>query len=623
MNRIPVEGATTNLQQPPTRSRCMDSPRSKTPAEQYRILLGAREQQAEQLDRQDHWLSRARGVVFLSGLCVLAATTTELQISPYWLLPPTGVFLLLIVIHTRILTRLNRTRRAVQYYRDASDRLDHRWQGCGADGGRYLQTDHMYSDDLDMFGHGSLFQLINCARTRLGEDTLAAWLQAPANPTQIRMRQTAVECLRHRGDLREKCAMLDAKVHQGLDQNHLIAWAQESPHPVSLKIRLTAIAFALAASATLGGWLLTDLGYLPLLVVLLFQIPFLFVFRNQIKRVAQTMDQASSGLAILSQMLTLIEDEQFAEGYLRTIRTRLDVDDHCPSRSIRQLENLVQSLNNSLQNQFFVPIALLLCLPIQLVHRIEIWRKHVGSHIPEWMATVGEFEALIAFSGYAFERPADVFPEITEDDLCLEATAVGHPLIPTEQCVRNDVRLDAQQQLILISGSNMSGKSTLLRTTGVNVILALAGAPVCAERLRVCPMQVATVMRISDSLQDGTSLFYAVISRLKSVVELTGASALPLLFLLDEILQGTNSHDRRVGTEGIIQKLLSHSAIGLITTHDLALTEIVNDLHPRAINQHFADDLSEGQMTFDYRIHPGVVQKSNALALMRLMGLEV
>jgi DNA mismatch repair ATPase MutS len=169
----------------------------------------------------------------------------------------------------------------------------------------------------------------------------------------------------------------------------------------------------------------------------------------------------------------------------------------------------------------------------------------------------------------------------------------------------------------------MSGKSTLLRTTGCNVLLALAGAPVCAERLRLSSMQIATVMRISDSLQDGKSLFYAVISRLKSVVDLTSNSEWPLLFLLDEILQGTNSHDRRVGTQGIIQKLLSHGAIGLITTHDLALTEIIDDLQPRAINQHFADDLSEGQMTFDYCIHPGVVQKSNALALMRMMGLEV
>ena len=601
----------------------MDSPQSTTPAEHYQRLLGEREQQAAHLNWQESWFSRARGLVFLIGLCMLAMATADLGVSAYWLILPLCVFLVLVVFHNKICNQLNRTRRAVTHYSDAINRLHHQWHGCGADGERYRDAKHMYSGDLDLFGHGSLFQLINCARTRLGEDTLANWLQFPAAPEIILKRQSAVQSLTKCVQLREACALQDAENELELDQNHLLNWARETPQPVPLGIRILGLIFATAALVAVGGWLLNYHGYLPLLVVLLFEIPFLFCFRNQIKRVAQTMDQASSGLGILSQMLTLIENQQFEDSYLQAIRSQLDVDEHCPSLCIRELQKLVQSLNNSLQNQFFVPIALLLCLPIQLVHRIELWRQRVGSHIPQWLSTVGQFEALIALSGYAFERPEDVFPEIVNEGLCLEAINIGHPLIPVDDCIRNDVQLNADQQLILISGSNMSGKSTLLRTTGCNVLLALAGAPVRAERLRVSPMQIATVMRISDSLQDGQSLFYAVISRLKSVVDLTSTSELPLLFLLDEILQGTNSHDRRVGTEGIIQKLLSHGAIGLITTHDLALTEIVDGLQPRAINQHFADDLSEGRMTFDYRIHPGVVQKSNALALMRMMGLEV
>jgi len=601
----------------------MNSPQSTTPAEHYQRLLGEREQQAAHLNWQESWFSRARGLVFLIGLCMLAMATADLGLSAYWLILPLCVFLVLVVFHNKICNQLNRTRRAVTHYSDAINRLHHQWHGCGADGERYRDAKHMYSGDLDLFGHGSLFQLINCARTRLGEDTLANWLQFPAAPEIILKRQSAVQSLTKCVQLREACALQDAENELELDQNHLLNWARETPQPVPLGIRILGLIFATAALVAVGGWLLNYHGYLPLLVVLLFEIPFLFCFRNQIKRVAQTMDQASSGLGILSQMLTLIENQQFEDSYLQAIRSQLDVDEHCPSLCIRELQKLVQSLNNSLQNQFFVPIALLLCLPIQLVHRIELWRQRVGSHIPQWLSTVGQFEALIALSGYAFERPEDVFPEIVNEGLCLEAINIGHPLIPVDDCIRNDVELNADQQLILISGSNMSGKSTLLRTTGCNVLLALAGAPVRAERLRVSPMQIATVMRISDSLQDGQSLFYAVISRLKSVVDLTSTSELPLLFLLDEILQGTNSHDRRVGTEGIIQKLLSHGAIGLITTHDLALTEIVDGLQPRAINQHFADDLSEGRMTFDYRIHPGVVQKSNALALMRMMGLEV
>ena len=188
--------------------------------------------------------------------------------------------------------------------------------------------------------------------------------------------------------------------------------------------------------------------------------------------------------------------------------------------------------------------------------------------------------------------------------------------------MRNDLALGGELRLVLVSGSNMSGKSTLLRTVGTNVVLALAGAPVRAKRLRVSRFQVGTAMRVNDSLQAGASLFYAVIRRLKSVVELAGRDP-TLLFLLDEILQGTNSHDRRVGAEGVIRKLVESGAIGLVTTHDLALTKIVESLGSRAVNIHFEDRLINGRMTFDYRIRPGVVERSNALELMRMMGLEV
>jgi DNA mismatch repair ATPase MutS len=204
----------------------------------------------------------------------------------------------------------------------------------------------------------------------------------------------------------------------------------------------------------------------------------------------------------------------------------------------------------------------------------------------------------------------------------LDGRQLGHPLLPNSACVRNDVRLGEDLRLILVSGSNMSGKSTLLRTIGTNVVLALSGAPVCAESLRLSPMQVGTAMRIQDSLQDGKSLFYSVVSRLKMVVDLSHEDR-PLLFLLDEILQGTNSHDRRVGAEGVIRKLVEVGTLGLVTTHDLALTEIVDSLNGQAKNCHFEDQLINGKMTFDYTIRPGVVQKSNALELMRLLGLDV
>lgn len=275
-----------------------------------------------------------------------------------------------------------------------------------------------------------------------------------------------------------------------------------------------------------------------------------------------------------------------------------------------------------MQNQFLAPVSLLFCLPLHFVHAIEAWRLDVGGRIDAWLDTVGEIEALQSLARFHFEHPAYVFPSITDEAHCFIGSELGHPLLPDDQCVRNDLTLDDQNRLILISGSNMSGKSTLLRTVGVNTVLALAGAPVCATALTLSVVQVASAMRISDSLQDGKSLFYAVISRLKSVVELTAGSR-PVLFLLDEILQGTNSHDRRIGAEGIIRRLLEANAMGLVTTHDLALTEIVGTLPAPSANFHFEDRLVDGRMTFDYRMRPGIVEKSNALELMRMMGLDV
>ncbi|MGH9835770.1 MAG: MutS-related protein, partial [Blastocatellia bacterium] len=231
-------------------------------------------------------------------------------------------------------------------------------------------------------------------------------------------------------------------------------------------------------------------------------------------------------------------------------------------------------------------------------------------------------EALGSLAGYAYEHPLDPFPELIEGEVCFDGEALGHPLIAESRSVRNDVRLDSQLQVLIVSGSNMSGKSTLMRTIGVNIALALAGAPVRAKSLRMSPLAIGASIHILDSLQSGASRFYAEIMRLRQIVELT-KSDLPLLFLLDEILSGTNSHDRRIGAEAVVKGLVERGAIGLVTTHDLALTKIVETLGERAANVHFEDHLEDGRMVFDYKMRPGVVQRSNALELMRTVGLEV
>jgi len=283
---------------------------------------------------------------------------------------------------------------------------------------------------------------------------------------------------------------------------------------------------------------------------------------------------------------------------------------------------LLIDLLDAQRNPLFAPIAFVLLWSTQFAFAIEAWRKRSGPFVARWLSAVGEFEALSALAGYAYEHPKDPFPELKENELCFRGEALGHPLLPETGCVRNDVSLGDELRVMIVSGSNMSGKSTLLRTVGTNAVLAMAGAPVRARRLVLSPVVVGASIRIHDSLQSGSSRFYAEITRLRKLVDLTGKK-LPLLFLVDELLHGTNSHDRRIGAEAIVKGLVDRGALGLVTTHDLALSHIADSLAPRAANVHFQDHIEDGKLVFDYRLHPGIVQKSNALELMRSIGLEV
>jgi DNA mismatch repair ATPase MutS len=267
-------------------------------------------------------------------------------------------------------------------------------------------------------------------------------------------------------------------------------------------------------------------------------------------------------------------------------------------------------------------LQLPLLYPIQTALAAERWRRENGAAVGAWVEVVGECEALISLAAHSYEHPDDPFPEFVSGPACFEAIAAGHPLLPAARCVRNDVSVCGPTRVLLISGSNMSGKSTLLRTVGINTALAMAGAPVRCRALKLTPLQVGASIRINDSLHEGSSRFYAEITRLRQLYSLIEGQ-LPLLFLLDELLQGTNSSDRRVGAEGIVRAFVERGAIGLISTHDLALTEL-HGLDARALhNVHFQDELENGRLRFDFKLREGVVTRSNGVELMRSIGLNV
>ena len=595
---------------------------STAPEVEYTQRLTARQASlnAEQQTSRKLWIARR---ILFAITAVLGVLAFDGHITAWWIALPVVVFIALMVIHQRVLSAIERLTRAAKFYERGLARVDDNWAGAGETGEQFADKSHAYAEDLDLFGRGSLFELLSTARTRAGEAKLAAWLMSPADVTVVRARQAAVEELRARLDLREDLALLGAEIRTGVHTEEVEAWGKAAPALTMKQIRVLAAFTAITGFLTIAAvvvWIAFGVR-LPALAAITFVLFFYARYSRTIAAIISAVERPSRDLNLLSGVLERLEREPFASPKLAALRARLDTEGLPPSKQIARLSKLIEILGWT-KNQFFAPIAFLLLLPAQIAVAIERWRQTTGARIGEWLDAVAEIEALNSLASFAYERPNNPFPELVETEACFDGEALGHPLIAADRCIRNDVRMNSRHQLLIVSGSNMSGKSTLMRTVGINVVLALAGAPVCARRLRVSPLNIGASIHILDSLQTGASRFYAEITRLKQIVELTNEQ-LPLLFLLDEILSGTNSHDRRIGAEAVVRSLVKRGAIGLVTTHDLALTRIADDLEERASNVHFEDRLENGKMIFDYRMQPGVVQRSNALELMRAVGIEV
>ena len=595
---------------------------STAPKVEYTQRLTARQASlnAEQQTSRKLWIARR---ILFAITAVLGVLAFDGHITAWWIALPVVVFIALMVIHQRVLSAIERLTRAAKFYERGLARVDDNWAGSGETGEQFADKSHAYAEDLDLFGRGSLFELLSTARTRAGEAKLAAWLMSPADVAEVRARQAAVEELRARLDLREDLALLGAEIRTGVHTEEVEAWGKAAPALTMKQIRVLAAFTAITGFLTIAAvvvWIAFGVR-LPALAAITFVLFFYARYSRTIAAIISAVERPSRDLNLLSGVLERLEREPFASPKLAALRARLDTEGLPPSKQIARLSKLIEILGWT-KNQFFAPIAFLLLLPAQIAVAIERWRQTTGARIGEWLDAVAEIEALNSLASFAYERPNNPFPELVETEACFDGEALGHPLIAADRCIRNDVRMNSRHQLLIVSGSNMSGKSTLMRTVGINVVLALAGAPVCAKRLRVSPLNIGASIHILDSLQTGASRFYAEITRLKQIVELTNEQ-LPLLFLLDEILSGTNSHDRRIGAEAVVRSLVKRGAIGLVTTHDLALTRIADSLDERASNVHFEDRLENGKMIFDYRMQPGVVQRSNALELMRAVGIEV
>jgi hypothetical protein len=594
-------------------------------AEAYRQRRDSRAERVADYDRRHAHLAWWRFAIVAAA--VLSIVWLGRPGIP-WLLLPAAAFVAVAIRHAYVENARDRAGRSVTFYERGLRRLDGTWPGSGETGERFRSEHHPYADDLDLFGRGSLFELLSSPRTASGERTLAGWLLDPADAASVRAPQGAIDELRPRLDLRERMFVVGPEVRAIVDTDALRAWAVAPPRLTAAWPAVVLPVVAALTTAHVAWWVWSGEPPRWLGTLLVAQSAIGWWFRRRVRDVAERVERRAQELGILRDLLSVIEREPAASPRLQWLAAELRATGQPPSVEIARLVRLADVLNTR-QNQFFVPIAALLLLGTQTAMAIDRWRARCGPRVPRWLDVAGEYEALAALAAYAAEHPEDPFPEIASDGPVYEAEALAHPLIPPDRAVANDVRLGGEApHVLLVSGSNMSGKSTWLRTIGINAALAQAGAPVRARRLRLSPLQIGATLRIQDSLQAGQSRFFAEITRLSEIVAMArrhaaDGAAPPVLFLLDEVLAGTNSHDRRIGAESIVHGLVQLGAIGLVTTHDLALTASVESMGPRAANVHFEDRFEDGVLHFDYRLRDGVVRTSNALALMRSVGLEI
>ncbi len=574
-------------------------------------------------ERQHVLIGNLKLAVVVAFLLLVWLRYAKHIVSTHWLLPPVLAYGALAILHEYAIRARTHAETAGAFYRAGFARMEDRWSGTGASGDRFRDPKHVYSEDLDLFGHGCLFELLSTARLPMGENRLAEWLKRPSPARTVVERQRLVAELRDKLDLREDLAVIGEDLRVRLNPESLTAWCEAEPKLGGAAWRAITALLALGAVGGFIYFLATGAMWAFLRVLIVESVLYVWL-RKHATAVISGVSCNAEGVELFSGILERVERERFISPRLQRLAAELKQGTEPASMAVRRFARIVYWIDgcDSLAGRV---LNMPLLYTIQAALAAEAWRKRWGRRMRTWVEIAGEIEALLSLSVYSFEHPADTFPDLADTSgshALLDGEELGHPLIPAAQCVRNSIRLDANTRVLLVSGSNMSGKSTLLRTVGINTVLALAGAPIRGKSLRLTPLALGTRLRSIDSLQEGRSTFYAELLRIRQVFDLVNGER-PILFLLDELLDGTNSHDRQIGAENLVHAFLERGAIGIVTTHDLALAEMTKSLGSIVQNAHFEDHVEDGQMRFDYKLRDGVVTKSNALELMRLVGLKV
>ena len=596
----------------------------------------AREQRfsadAERHAARSRTVSNLRGLsfaVFIVSLLLSVFGKTNTLAGPASLLGLVA-FLALVVWHSRVLGEEDLARRFARVNKDALARTTGRFSELAENGARFVDPAHPYTSDLDVFGPSSLFQRISVAHTSVGQEKLAGFFSHTSPPAVVRERQVAVRALAPLLDLRQRIEALalgivdpaGSKRKEPPNPEPLLQWAEEKPQ---LEHWLHVVwAARILPFFTIGGMVLwSSFGR----SWLFFTIPavlslFTLSLANAItSRVFHAVSETQGAFLRYGTLLGELESLDVDAPLIRAAQARLNQSGKKPSEEMRRFERVVGFFELKHNGMIYPVVNLFLLWDVHCVLALEAWQERAGRFVREWLDVVGEAEALSSLAGLAHDEPSFCFPELS-DKPCFLAEELGHVLIDRQVRVTNSVALPEAGTALLVTGSNMSGKSTLLRSMGLANVLAFAGGPVCAKKLLLAECSLITSIRISDSLSSGVSHFYAELNKLKAVVDGTAGSK-PVFFLLDEILHGTNSLERQIGARWVIGELMKRGALGAVSTHDMGLAELEPSLMSRVTMIHFRESVKDNEMSFDYKAHPGPVQAGNALRLMRRIGLDV
>ncbi|MBK8937515.1 MAG: DNA mismatch repair protein MutS [Polyangiaceae bacterium] len=603
-----------------------------------------------ELEQQSATLSHQRGLVMLGILG--GSLGVGLTTLPTWAWAGPGalmvVFIALVVRHAAVASRKTLVEERQRYVQSGVRRLTgepepvdpFRLLPKDPDGSRFLRPDHPNASDLDLFGPSSLFVAVSRAETAVGEDTLARWLLSVAPVSVVRERQAAARELVSKADLLEDLSIFARRAEsRGRAEEPLALWGEAPPElpvgptrdPKLARRRALILAAKVLVPITLALFLARPtlaavarpLGALWIASLVL-QLGVLGALWSSIARMVTFVSSRESPFGRFRAVFERIEGAELESPSLAALVSivRGGQGESKASEEIARLERIVGFADVRHNSIIHIVLNLFFLYDVWVALALERWRARSGRRTRAWLTALGEMEALASVATYAGEHPGFAWPEVEDGAARLDADDLGHPLIDGKTRVTNEVHLPSPGQALLVTGSNMSGKSTYLRAVGLCAVMACAGLPVCASKARLSPLVAWTSMRIKDALDQGWSHFYAELLRLKAVVNAAHGPT-PVLFLLDEILHGTNSKERTIGARGVVLELVRRGAIGGVSTHDYALVEIAGESDGKVRLVHFSDHVEGDKMVFDYKLKEGVVQSTNAIRLMRAVGIDV